>query len=125
MTRIVAADTAFFSARFGVGAEAMKSNNYEAARAWNSTARTWDSVIRMAITCFLSLSALMAICSAFIVSALATGEDANIARGALLVFGGLAFALAVSFRKVEHRTWKHWLAICILAAPGALYMIAH
>ena len=98
--------------------DAMKPNQYAQAHAW-------DAMIRIAVLGFLFLSAFMAVSSAIVISVLDHSEDANILQGGLLLFGTAAFGVALGFRKSERLTWKHWLIICSLAAPGALYTFAH
>ncbi|MDG2512169.1 MULTISPECIES: hypothetical protein [Sphingobium] len=96
----------------------MKPNEYAQAQAW-------DSMIRIMVVGCLFLSAFMAACSAIVLSILADSGDAILLRSALLVFGTLAFAAGLAFRKIDRLTWKHWSVICLLAAPGAIYMLVH
>jgi hypothetical protein len=96
----------------------MRPNEYEQAQAW-------DAMIRIAVLGSLFLSALMAVSSAIVISVLDHSENANILRGLLLLFGMVAFGVALGFRKAERLTWKHWTIICPLAAPGALYIFVH
>ena len=96
----------------------MSPNKYEQAQAWGA-------MIRIVVLGSLFLSGLMAVSSAIVIGVLDHSENANILRGMLLLFGMTAFGVALGFRNAERLTWKHWSIICLMAAPGTLYIFVH
>lgn len=78
-------------------------------------------MVRIVAMGFLFLGSFMAVCSALVIGILNISEGSKILQAVLLIFGSLSFAAALTVKKAERLSWKHWTIICLLAAPGALY----
>lgn len=94
----------------------MRTNDYSLVEAWTKSGRGL-------LTTALSLSALLSGFWAFIARTYYVGEEANLVGGILLLFAGAAVAVAIGFRRVKNPNWRHWTAVAVLAAPGALFML--
>jgi membrane protease YdiL (CAAX protease family) len=91
----------------------MANSKFAQAEAWESTKRIW-------ITVCLALSAIQTWALAFVIGLRGSGDDHKLLAAGLLLFGGLAIAVALGFRKLRQLSWKHWLVVVVLAAPGAI-----
>jgi len=91
----------------------MRDDRFAQAIAWKRTSR-------IIVLSLLALSAIPTLTAALVFSLLGSGENAKLIAAGLWLFGGAAVAVAVGFRKLHQPTWKHWLTVAILAAPGAL-----
>jgi len=83
-------------------------------------ARTWEDVKRIAVLSVLWVSAMETLAAALMIGLSGSGDNARVVAAGLLLFGAMAIAVAVGFRKVTQPNWKHWVAIVVLGTPGAL-----
>lgn len=82
--------------------------------------RNWNSAIRVIILSLLFFSAFQFLAFAIVIRAFGTTEDEKLIFAGCMLLAGIAFALGVAFRKSGAPTWKHKVAVALVAAPAAV-----
>ena len=85
----------------------------------------WEKAKRIIVIGILLLSALQTFAVALVFGLIGSGENDKLIGAGLALFGGMAVAVAMGFRKLQQPTWKHWLTAAVLAVPGALSLVLH
>jgi hypothetical protein len=88
-----------------------------------ANARAWEQLARRAVLGLLFLSSFQFLVTAFAFGSLAKSGTGKLITGGCVLFAGVAFALGLTFRKVGAPTWKHKLAVGIVALPAALTLL--
>jgi hypothetical protein len=84
------------------------------------TVAAWEFTSRIVITGLLILNGLQFLAAAVVYRTLGTSEADKLIFAGSLLFAGIAFALALAFRKSGAPTWKHKAAVAVVALPAAL-----
>ena len=84
------------------------------------TLHVWRSGSRLVVLGLLFLSALQFLAFAIVTRTLGNTENDNVIFAGSMLLAGLALALGISFRKVGAPTWKHKVAVALIAAPAAI-----
>ena len=88
-----------------------------------ATARAWEQLARLVVLGLLFLSSLQLLITAVVVGSLGKSETDKLIVAGCVLFASVAFGLALAFRKVGARTWKHKVAVGIVALPAALTLL--
>lgn len=78
---------------------------------------------RWIVLILLGLSALQFLFAAIVFGFLVDTEDGKQLSAIFILLFGVALALAVAFRKSGAPTWKHKLAVAVIALPAALQLV--
>jgi hypothetical protein len=87
------------------------------------TLHDWRRGSRLVVLGLLFLSALQFLAFAIVTGTLGKTEDDNMIFAGSMLLAGIAFALGISFRKVGAPTWKHQVAVALIAAPAAISVL--
>ncbi|CAN5404771.1 hypothetical protein BH10PSE14_BH10PSE14_39700 [soil metagenome] len=85
-----------------------------------TTMRAWAQSLRIMVLCLLFLSAARFLATALVFRALGHSEADKLVFAGCLVLAALAAGLGLAFRKAGAPTWKHKVAVAIVALPAAL-----
>ena len=89
-----------------------------------STVMAWQRTSRIIVSGLLLVSAFQFLAAAVVYGTLGNTEADKLTFAGCLVFATLAFALCVAFWKSGAPTWKHKVAVALVALPAALSIIA-
>ena len=88
-----------------------------------ATVRAWEDLARLAVLGLLFLSSLQFLVTAVVFGSLARSETDKLMTAGCVLLACVAFTLGLAFRKVGAPTWKHKLAVGIVALPAALTLL--
>lgn len=90
-----------------------------------STLMVWQRSFRLVVASLLLLSALQFLANSIVYRTLGSTEADKLIFAGSLVFAAVAFALCVAFWKSGAPTWKHKVAVAIVALPAVLNVLIH
>jgi hypothetical protein len=94
----------------------MKADEFAVARYWGQASR----IIALGL---LFLSSVQFLAATIVLGTLGKTEADKLISAGCTLFAGVAFALGLAFRRVGAPTWKHKLAVALVALPAALTVI--
>jgi drug/metabolite transporter (DMT)-like permease len=88
-----------------------------------TTLVAWQRASRILISGLLLVSAMQFVAAAIVYRTLGSSDTDTLIFAGCLVLAAIALAMCVSFWRSGAPTWKHKLAIALIALPAAIGMI--
>ncbi|RYY26498.1 MAG: hypothetical protein EOP62_10245 [Sphingomonadales bacterium] len=87
------------------------------------TVMAWQQTSRFVVLGLLFLSGCQFLAAALVYRTVGRSETDTLIFAGCLMMAGFAFALGLAFRKSGAPTWKHKLAVAVVALPAAISLL--